>query len=191
MLQFSKQRVIAGFNRREPSALTWIYESYYEMVCGIVNQSARRSPEAEDLIAEIFYKLMKYPGQFEKLKQIEYFLYKTAKNACLDYQKHQRVKQDRFTEIEQYQQQIAEGQIEAAVIREKFDSLMRVAAARLTPQYSQIIILAYGHGLGNQEIARRLGLSEKTVANRKTLALKTLKIALGGPGHNGFSDLFL
>ena len=185
MMHLSKQRVIGGFNRRESEAIAWIYRSYFGRVFRLVKESTAGSPDAEDLAAEVFYKLIKFPGHFDKLKQIEYFLYRTAKNACLDYLKHQQVIKDHFPELEKYQLDIGDQESEAAEIREKFDSLIRVAAAKLSPHGRRIIILCYAHGLGNGEIARQLGLSEKTVANLKTLALKTLKLAMHSPDSGG------
>jgi len=190
MMHLSKQRVIGGFNRKESAAITWIYESYFGMVFRLVKESTAGSPDAEDLAAEVFYKLIKFPGHFEKLKQIEYFLYKTAKNACHDYLKHQQVRKEHFPEVEKYQQAIEDQVSEATEIREQFDSLMRIASAKLSPQCRQIIILGYGHGLVNGEIAKQLGLSEKTVANLKTLALKTLKLEMQRPGNRGLSNRY-
>ena len=190
MIQLSKQRIIEGFNRRDPAAITCIYESYFGMVFRLVSQAIDGSPEAEDLAAEVFYKLIKYPGPFEKLKQIEYFLYKTAKNTCLDYLKHQQVEKNHFPQVERYHQELEERDKEAAEIRERFESLMELASAKLSPSCRQIIILGYAHGLGNPEIARRLGLSEKTVANRKTLAMKRLRLAMKTRGQNGLFNLF-
>jgi RNA polymerase sigma factor (sigma-70 family) len=186
MLHLSEQRVIYGFNRKEPAAITWIYETYHRDVLSIVRKSTDGSPDAEDLVADIFYKLIKHPGRFERLKKIEYFLYKTAKNTCLDYLKHQLVKKLKSDEVEKYYQDINERELETADIREKFDQLMQIASAELSSPCKQIIQLSYAQGLGNREIAEKLGLSEKTIANLKTLAMKTLKLVMERPGKNGF-----
>ena len=151
----------------------------------MVSKSTAGSPDAEDLVADIFYKLIKYPGRFERLKKIEYFLYITAKNTCLDYLKHQQVKKLKSDDVEKYFQGMEEIEVENTEIKERFDLLMQVATAKLSPQCRKIIMLSYAHGLENREIANQLGLSEKTVANLKTLAMKTLKLVLKKPGNNG------
>jgi RNA polymerase sigma factor (sigma-70 family) len=184
MMHLSEQRIIGGFNRKESRAITWIYEVYHGEILHMVRKSTDSSPDVEDLVADVFYKLIKNPGPFERLKQIEYFLYKTAKNTCLDYLRHQQVKRLKSEEVENFYRAIEEGRSEAVEIREQFDALMQVAAAKLTPQCRQIIVLSYAHGLGNREIALKLGLSEKTVANLKTLAMKTLKLVMKKPGND-------
>ena len=183
MMHFSEQRVIAGFNRKESVAIAYIYEAYHREVFSQVKKSVADSPDAEDLVADIFYKLIRHPGRFDSLKKMEYFLYKTAKNTCLDYLKHQQVKKLKSDDLEKYYLGMEEQGTEAAEIREKFDWLMQVASTRLSTPCRQIIKLSYAQGLGNREIAGRLGLSEKTVANLKTLAMKTLKLVMKKPGN--------
>lgn len=187
MLHLSEQRVVHGFNRKEPLAITWIYESYHRDIFVIVRKSTDDSPDAEDLVADIFYKLIKHSGRFERLKKIEYFLYKTARNTCLDYLKHQQVKKLKSDEVGKFYQGMEEHELETTEIREKFDQLMQVASAELSNPCKQIIQFSYAHGLGNREIAEKLGMSEKTIANLKTQALKTLKLVMKRPGRSGLN----
>ena len=49
---------------------------------------------------------------------------------------------------------------------------------RLPRQRRLVLVLSYLSGMTNTEIATRLGISEKSVSNQKTLALKTLKLKL-------------
>lgn len=179
MLHLSKQRVIGGFNRKESQSVARIYELYHRDVLRTVIKSTDGSPDAEDLVADVFYKLISHNGRFKSLKQIEYFLYRTAINTSLDYLRHQRVKKISADNVEKYYEDMQESAKESAQIRDRFDHLMLLAAAKLSPQCKQIIVLGYANGLGNREIAWKLGLSEKTVANLKTLAMKTLKMEVG------------
>ena len=156
----------------------------------MVRKSTDGSPDEEDLVADIFYKLIKYPGRFDRLKKVEYFLYKTAKNTCLDYLKHLQIVKLRSGDVEKYYQGMEKRGSEAVEIREKFDWLMQVAAAKLSPRCRQVILLSFAHGLANREIAIQLGLSEKRVANLKTLAMKTLKLVMKKPGEGGLFMLF-
>ena len=179
MMHLSKQRVIGGFNRKESQSIARIYELYHWDVLRTVTKSTDGSADTEDLVADVFYKLIRHNGRFKSFKQIEYFLYRTAINTSLDYLRHQRVKKIRADDLGKFYEDLHDCANDFAQIRDRFDHLMLLAAEKLSPQCQQIIVLGYAHGLRNREIACKLGLSEKTVANLKTLAMKTLKMEVG------------
>lgn len=183
MKQLSPQQVVGGFNRRESKAMSWIYHEYRLYVFDIVETLTHGSPDTEDLVGEVFIRLLKFPGQFDKLKTIRYFLFNTAKNACLNYNRHQQLVNARSEEVDLYYPYMNEDSLEEVETIAECRNAMYRAIKKLPPHSQQIILLGYIEGLSNAEIAKRLGFSEKTVANYKTKALKTLKaeiLKMGG-----------
>jgi RNA polymerase sigma factor (sigma-70 family) len=60
------------------------------------------------------------------------------------------------------------------------------AAAGLSPLERDVLVLSAGHGLRNDEIAARLGLSERRAERILAQALRKFDRALRPQGHSGW-----
>ncbi len=73
----------------------------------------------------------------------------------------------------------------AAIVENAFQSIIYLAIEKLPQQAKCIFLLFYLQNLKNQEIARIMGIKEKTVKNQKLTALKKLKLEIERKGiHN-------
>jgi RNA polymerase sigma-70 factor (ECF subfamily) len=129
--------------------------------------------EAIDITANCFSKLWVMHGQFNTRENIQAFLFITARNNCLNYLNHIKVKALKAKEISELANEeifIRNAEIEADIITK-----IREEVEKLPTQHKRILKLSYYDGYANQEIATMLGLSEKTVRNLKSIALKSLK----------------
>jgi len=179
MSNLSPHKIIGGFNRRESRAVGWIYRAYYptvlELVLKLVGEDC---PDAEDLTGEAFLRLLDTTARFERIARIRSFLFNTARNLCTRYQEHK---------------EIAKGVLSARVIldqtltddrdylesHERFMSQIFLALKKLPKKQSLIFRMAYIDGLTNDQIAARLQLSEKTIANSKINSINSVKAIIG------------
>ena len=69
---------------------------------------------------------------------------------------------------------------EEIVMYDEFLSLVTAAKEKLTPRELQIYELSRDSLLTNAQIAEKLGISEQTVKNHLSAALRTLRTAIGG-----------
>jgi RNA polymerase sigma-70 factor (family 1) len=146
--------------------------------------------EAIDITANCFSKLWLLHAQFNTRENIQAFLFITARNNCLNYLNHIKVrsqKEKEITEIANEEVFIRNAEIEADII-----TRIREEVEKLPDQHKKILKLSYYDGYANQEIATMLGMSEKTVRNLKSLALKSLKaIFIDGNMQISFIAIFL
>jgi RNA polymerase sigma-70 factor (ECF subfamily) len=168
------QRIVGGFNRREDKAIGWIYNEFYPEVYSTISKRTNRSADTPDLVQDVFLKLFHYPGRFDRLQKIRSFLYRAAQNISLDYLRHQQVVRAGASEIERLYPEIAEDSLEAADAMAYHLNLIYRAVEKLPEKCRETFQLYFERNLSNGEIAKQIGLSEKTVANRKSMALKTL-----------------
>jgi len=129
--------------------------------------------EAIDITANCFSKLWLLHAQFNTKENIQAFLFITARNNCLNYLNHIKVRSQKEKEISELTNEeifIRNAEIEADII-----TRLREEVEKLPDQHKRILKLSYYDGYANQEIATMLGMSEKTVRNLKSLALKSLK----------------
>jgi len=169
-------QVVAGLNRKEPRAREWVYKYYYNDVLKTVRAASSGSPDAADLASAVFLKLYDHPGTFDSIRSIKQLLFTTARNTGIDHLKHREVVQRKTSEIEKYYRALEEEVISRDAICDAFDEMMDLAAKKLSHRCRLIITLCFTYGEKNHEIARRLGISEKTVEYHKTAAYKKLKL---------------
>ena len=178
MIPLSKQQIIGGFNRRDPTAREWICRKYYAYVRGIVEEITGHSPETMDLVGDVFRKLLDNPGRFKKLNMIRLFLFTTTRNICLNYLRDKKHDPMQIEELEPGHPLLTDNSMEEAENFAAIRNVIYCALQKLPAQTRQIAELGYLQGFPNAEIAARLGIAEKTVGNSKTIALKLLRAEL-------------
>jgi len=178
-----KHWIIPGFNRRDFKSTSWIYNAYLPDVLLIVKKLTRDAPEAEDLTADIFVILLQHQGAFESIRKLEYFLYTTARNVSLDYLRHQQVVKTKSPELIEHMLKMEEEAVRYAELNAAFQHLIHLAIETLPPQCKQVFLLCFTEQLRNAQIAAKLGISEKTVANHKIYAYKRMRMEIGRADH--------
>ena len=174
-------------NIGDRNAFDSIFHQYYASLCFFAERVTDSHDDAEDIVEELFVKLWNKHQQFESEQHLKAFLYRSTKNACLDFIKlterannrHTRFFMDNDQQEESYLNEI----IRAEVIREIYQAI-----ENLPPQCGKIITMSYVDGKTNQEIADELNLSIQTVKNQKGRGLGMLKSRLP---HDKFQLLLL
>ena len=184
-------QVVAGLNRKEPRAREWVYKTYYPDVLRTIRVSTAGSPDAEDLVSDVFLRLYEHNGSFDSLRDIKQFLVTIAKNCSQDHLRHREVVKRRTPDIEKHYRNLGEVERDHDEISRLFDEMMEFAARELSRQCRQVITLFYTYGKRNHQIARQLGISEKTVEGHKTVAYKKLKLAFGNRKSSFLLNLLL
>jgi len=168
------QQMVRGFNRREDKAITWIYNAFYHEVFSSIRKRTNNSSDTMDLVQDVFLRLFHYPGRFDRLQKIRSFLYRTAQNISLDHLKHQEVVRAGALEVERLYEDTTADSLEAEDAMAYHLGMIYNAVERLPEKCKEVFQLYFERNLSNGEIAKQLRLSEKTVANRKSIGLKTL-----------------
>lgn len=122
--------------------------------------------EAEDCAMVAIERIAPRLEDFHTEAQARAFLSKTARNAAIDAHKAKE-RQERQEAFAQLPQEDAE-----AAIRLKM--VIAYGIPQLEPKAREIALL-WAQGWETQEIAGKLGLSEKTVRNQKGLIIRDLK----------------
>jgi RNA polymerase sigma factor (sigma-70 family) len=141
-----------------------------------------RDPQtAEDLAQETYLRAAR-AAESGPIEHLEAFLYQTARNLALDHLRRQRtrgsVQVDGLdtAEVEKVPAHIPTP--EAALIeRERFHRF-RQALSALPERAQTVVVLSRVEGWPNGQIARHLGVSERTVFNDLKLAMAHCRDAL-------------
>jgi RNA polymerase sigma factor (sigma-70 family) len=170
------QEIVGGFNRKALVAQSWIYHEYFQRVHDYVYERTHHSPDTQDLVSDIFFKLLDCDRHLSSRFEIRNLLSIITRNRCSDYQKHLEVRDKKDQEAGEHYQFVLEGDNETAEIYAHMGQFLWEQVEKLPRKTRDVIVLAYRDELSNKEIADRLGMTEKTVSNHKTEAKRILKI---------------
>jgi RNA polymerase sigma-70 factor (family 1) len=189
MQSISKHRIIPGFNKREQTATSWIFEYYKTPVYVIIQRLTKNSPETPDLVADTFLKLLQHENPFDNQRKLESYLYTTAKNNAIDHLRHQQTVKNISDEIAGYYISIHEESMQTAELSAAFHQLIQLGMDKLPSRCKEVFKLCYLEQLKNAEIAKRLGIKDKTVANLKIKAYKILRSEIARSNNSPLLDM--
>jgi RNA polymerase sigma-70 factor (ECF subfamily) len=177
MEQFADD-LISQFNQGNSRAYTTIYNLCAPSIYYFAKRFVGDREVAEDITADTFIKLFRLHANFDSLINIRAFLRITTRNACLNYlrdlkSKDQQKKDLLYLLTQDQEKGFPEDQYQAELLQRIYDEI-----EKLPKKCRQVFKLAFMDGLGNEEIAELLHINYQSVKNQKTRALKILRLAL-------------
>ncbi|GAC1353484.1 MAG: sigma-70 family RNA polymerase sigma factor [Herpetosiphon sp.] len=172
-------RVAAG----DRSAFDALYERYAPAVFGLTLKILRERESAEEAVQEIFWRVWKRSGSFERGRAFAPWLFGIAHNYCIDELRRRKVRPQPVYEDDDHPvlSDIPDPTDVGndAILNEQRETV-RAALDQLPTEQRQALLLAYFGGLTQQEIAAQLGNPLGTVKTRMRLGLQKLRILLQG-----------
>lgn len=172
------QVLLLKIRHGDPQAFAELYDVYVDQLFRFVSYRVREKELAQDLVADLFLKVWQGLTQPEAATQVENaqaYLYQIARNLIAD---HYRANQETLPleqalevqdktpgPAEQTQQQLSLEQIEQGL-------------RRLSPEWQEIVVLAYVEGLPPRDIAPIIGKSNAATRVMLHRALKELRQVL-------------
>lgn len=156
---------------------TLFYKIYLASRKGISRVVSRIVPphEIEDIVQETYVRICQIENK-EKIHSPKSFMFKTARNLALDYQKQANVRlvdgvEDNKTLEYLLSEYNKDEMYEQALTDSEFAHFCE--AVRLLPlQCRKVFVLKKVYGYSQREIAQQLGLSESTVEKHISAGLK-------------------
>lgn len=170
----------------DAKAFEMLFHQYYGHLCLFATKILNNDAAAEEVVQEFFVKLWEKKEQLSIETSVKNYLFRAVKNQCLNYIKHNFVKENYIKTKENENQleiDFEENYVEvdlARKIKESIDSLPE--------KRRDIFRLSREEGLKYREIAQKLNISIKTVEAQMGLAIKNLREKL--KDYNHFLMLF-
>jgi RNA polymerase sigma-70 factor (ECF subfamily) len=170
----------------DAKAFEMLFHQYYGHLCLFATKILNNDAAAEEVVQEFFVKIWEKKEQLSIETSVKNYLFRAVKNQCLNYIKHNFVKENYIKTKENENQleiDFEENYVEvdlAKKIKESIDSLPE--------KRREIFRLSREEGLKYREIAQKLNISIKTVEAQMGLAIKNLREKL--KDYNHFLMLF-
>ena len=171
--------LVDRLRRRDPHAMTVLYDRYGRLTYSIILRIVRNEGTAEDLVQETFLRVWNRIPAFNPQKgALGPWILTVARNRAIDYLRsvEGRSGETAFElDLLEHPSMFAQSGLRT-LDRQK---ILRDAVERLTPNQRIVIELAYYEGLSQTEMAERLKQPLGTVKTWVRTALKMLRQELG------------
>jgi RNA polymerase sigma-70 factor, ECF subfamily len=162
-------RLIERCLEGDQAAWDTIVRQNWRRVFNVAYKFVGKHDEAEDLTQDIFLKIFKALGTFDRRANFQTWIVSISRNLCIDH--YRSVRKERQTiarEVDStaLQPASAERGPHAAAEHQDLRELLRAALGKLPPPLRTAVVLRDLQELSYQEIADRLSLPEGTVKSR-------------------------
>ncbi len=156
------------------------FRRYYEKLIKIALLYVRGYSNAEDVVSDVFVKILKRKHQLHKIERFDGYLFLMVKNQCLDFLK-KNVNQSHFQQLDENEDHYFYGDADLRneVEGKELKDIINQCVEKFPPRRKMVYKLIKEDGLKYKEVAEILSISPKTVENHLDFALKTLRAIIG------------
>lgn len=148
--------------------MTWdeLFPAYRDSLVRFAESYAYRSSEAEDVVQDVFVRLLR-PGGAAVPERPGAYLRRAVANECVSHWRRRR--RERLTD--EVPESACHDSADASVTR----LVVRNAVARLPLRMRQVIALGFLEGMSDADVAQALGVTPITVRTTRARALRHLR----------------
>ena len=160
------------------SAFDHIFSSYKARLYTFAVGYLKVTEDAQELVQEVFVKVWENREMLDETRSFNSYLFTISKNTILNYFRKKANEQSYIDYIKK-NTSLSYNKTEEDLAYEELQEKASRVIEQLPARQKEIYRLSREQGLSNEEIARQLKISKKTVENQVTLALKFLRERLG------------
>lgn len=174
--ELSDPQLVLSIKSGDIQSFDILFRRYYPLMYAFVNKMLKDGEWADDITQNIFIKLWLYRSELNPDKSVKELLYKMARNKCIDYFRSVRDEIRLLVSIKDGDNDPADSSQCEDSIQFKETGIAIASNIAMMPNKRQMVfkMSRYMH-LPNKEIARRLGISVRTVEKHLELAVKGLR----------------
>jgi RNA polymerase sigma factor (sigma-70 family) len=152
-----------------------LYERYHRQLYRFLFNMTRQKELSEDMVQNIFLRMLKYPEGFIGFGEFKMWMYHIARNSVYDH--FRKVKRSPVhSDVKDYTERIeGEELTDASIEKEQELKILEAAIDKLSDENRELLILCRFQELKYNEIAKILNTTEGAIKVRVHRALNQLK----------------
>lgn len=170
--------LIHFLKKNDRNAFTVLYERYRGLIYVYACKIIKDFDLAEDLVQDVFISLWDKRENLNIQSSFSSYLYSAVRYRFLDMVDMQKVRSDYAKKLQRFLDN-GDFSIDNYLAEKELTQTIEKEINRLPAKMREIFILSRKLNLKNADIAKQLDISEKTVKNQLSLALKELRKKLG------------
>lgn len=174
---FDDDKIIDGIIRGNVKAYRMLFKRYYVVVMRFIWKLIKDEHLAEDIAQNIFLKIWQGRHCLDSKRSIKSLLFTMAKNESINFLKSKRLD---TIQVENISPNMIGGgyKPDDNIDAIELDRQIVRCVGNLSPQVRKVFMMSRYRNLSNDDIAKQLNLSKRTVESYLTQALKELRKSL-------------
>ena len=173
----SDVNLIRRLRKSDQHAFEFVYNKFKEKLYYFTRRYLHSTVETEEIIQKVFISLWENRDNLKEEYSLSGLLYKTTINQIYNYFKHEAVRQKYLDHLLTRESPQADD-LQQRILHNDLQVILDRLVEEMPEKQQFIFRLSRLEGLSNIEIAKRLGLSVRSVENHIYRALKHIKVRL-------------
>lgn len=169
-----ERALIAALKTHDRKAFEKLYKQHYRQLFALAYRYVGQAPVAEEIVHDVFLTIWKIAGQLNIEYSIKSYLSRAVINSSLNFIKKEKInngKQNAYLVVESD----PDAENEQRDKKESLLNSLEDAMAILPPKCREVMYLSRFGKLKQQEIAKQMNISIKTVKNHLTYGFQKLR----------------
>lgn len=172
---WTDEALMEALQKGDKHSFDELYKRYAGILKGYFEKMLwRDSLKAEDMLHDLFAKIIRNPGYFDTQKSFRTWVFSVAGNMCKNEYKKAEVRKNMTNGIDDKQQVIGPSNVFNQVYDLQFKEAFEHSLAQLDDKHKEVFVLRHFEGLSMKEIGEVMELNEGTVKSRLFYATKQL-----------------
>jgi RNA polymerase sigma-70 factor (ECF subfamily) len=157
---------------KDPQSFERIYRDFFPGLLSYAKWLIKDESDAHEIVQDVFLKIWEGSQVSESDPRLKSYLYKAIKNKALNFlrDRKQFLRNDHESNVIDYQMN-AQERLEFNTLKAQID----FAIGHLPDRCKLVFLLKRREGLSHKAIAELMEISEKTIENQMTKAMKMIK----------------
>jgi RNA polymerase sigma factor (sigma-70 family) len=163
-----------------------LYEKFWKELYIVAFRRLGSEEEVEDILHDIFLSLLTEDVLLDNDTSVRAFLHLRLKSRIINHYRKQLVRSS-FAKDEQYRMDISTS--DNYTLHRELEGIVQEEIAKMPGKMKEIFLLSRNNQLSNEEIATQLNLSNQTVRNQISMAIKRIRLAVQGYHHPAINTI--
>ena len=176
-LTLTDLQLVDLLKKDDSDAFSEIYSRYAVLLAGFASSKLFDLEDSRDIIHDIFVKLWQERKQLKVDRDLKAYLFKLTRYRIVDKIRKNITRQEYAAMVNSLA--VSYGfTIEQEIAAKEMAQIIETSLNTLSPRVKQVYLLSREENLSISEIAEKLQISEQTVKNQLSTALKHLRASL-------------
>lgn len=161
--------------RDDESAFAELYDRYFQILFNYTYEKVNDQFATQEIVQELFVSLWQHRKE-HSIEACRSYLYTMAKNLVISFYRKEFTRQRHYTQWSSLRLQATDYSDQSTLtddLEHRYEK-----ALQMLPEKCKKVFVSSRQGYANREIAQSMGISEKTVEQHITKALRILRIHL-------------
>ena len=164
-----------------------VYDKFWKELYIVAFRRLQSEEDVEDMLQDIFLSLLTGDTKLENDDSVRAFLHQRLKSRIINFYRKQLI-HVAFEEEEKHKSELADADSETRLMSRELEAVVMEEVEKMPEKMKEIFLLSRNDLLTSEEIAVKLNLSNQTVRNQISSAIKRIKSSVNVYGKTELSS---